>query len=384
MFDITQLINEALANVYAGNGGTVEPNLWRITNNAMQDAIRQGFGVVQYGQPNLDLTNQLRGNGSVFAAFKAHKQQNELAALLTDPDTGKLKSFAQFKKDSQPVIGKYNRDWLRTEYNTAVKRARTAEQFARARDTKDLYPNLRWTPSRSAHRREAHMPFYNQVWAIDDPFWETNYPGSLWNCKCGIERTDAPVSHPDNKNVPPVPGLDENPVGGQLFTKTSPMMQGVSKREARSIENEANLLLVRETRAMMREWAKKNIPDGGLMLNVNVAEFGTLTVRRADVKSITAKPHKFAAEAYALSDQLDKVLNQSEYMGWSPDEIIKYADGTRKQKHTGVKKWLYYRFKLKGKYSYLNVKLYDGEYRVYCIVDDAAFDKSIIAHPVKK
>jgi hypothetical protein len=360
--------------------------LWKITAQTLDKAITTGFGKVEYGQPNYELTGQLRGNASVFAAFKAHKQQNELAALLTDPETGKLKSFAQFKKDAQPVIGKYNRDWLKTEYSTAVSRARAAEQFARARQTQDLYPNLRWTPSRSANPREAHRPFYNKVWSIDDPFWASNYPGSLWNCKCGIERTDDPVTDdPAVPTVPPVPGLDENPAGGELFTRTSPMMQGVTKSEARNIEKEAALLRIRDTRAQMREWAKKNVPERGLKLNVNAAEFDRLTVRRADVRSITAKPHKYAADAYSLCDQLDKVLNNSVYMGWSPDATILLGDGTVVQKHPSVQKWLYYKFKLGGKDSYLNVMLTkENEFRVYCIVDDLAFDKGIITNPIKK
>lgn len=390
LFNINDLINEALTDIYSGASGLVDKSLWKIENRAMESAIATGFGAVQYGQANWELTNQLRNNGSVFSAFKAHKEQNQLVAQLVDPETGKLKTFPQWKKDVAPIIKQYNQDYLRTEYNTAVKRARTAEQFARARQTQDLYPNLRWTPSRSAHPREAHRPFYNQVRTIDDPFWSANYPGSLWNCKCGIERTDEPVTDnvptvPTVPTVPPAPGLDQNPVEGQLFTKTSPMMQGVPKKEARSIENEANLLLIRDTRMQMRDWAKANIPvPDGLKLKVDVPQFDHLTVHRADIKSITAKPHKYASEAYSLCNQLDKVLNNSEYMGWSPDEFIRLADGTKRQKHVGVEKWLYYRFKLGGKYSYLNVRLINNEYRVYCIVDDAAFDKSIIAVPAKK
>lgn len=47
-------------------------------------------------------------------------------------------------KAARPLIGKYNDQWLRTEYNTAILRARSAVQYRDALRTKALYPNLEY------------------------------------------------------------------------------------------------------------------------------------------------------------------------------------------------------------------------------------------------
>lgn len=50
-------------------------------------------------------------------------------------------------KAARPLIGKYNDQWLRTEYNTAVLRARSAVQYRDALRTKALYPSLEYLKS---------------------------------------------------------------------------------------------------------------------------------------------------------------------------------------------------------------------------------------------
>ncbi|MGI6341350.1 MAG: hypothetical protein ACOXZ9_00010 [Bacteroidales bacterium] len=36
-----------------------------------------------------------------------------------------------------------------------------------------MFPNLRWLPSRSADPRVSHTVFYNRVWAKNDPIFGT-------------------------------------------------------------------------------------------------------------------------------------------------------------------------------------------------------------------
>lgn len=212
----------------------IDPDLFRFTERALGDAVSSGFGEVRFGSPDYDFLEELERNNAVFAAFKTHRQQNDLAALLRDKD-GNLRGFADFKKAAGPVIGKYNTSWLATEYNTAIRSARTAARFRKYMRDSDLFPNIRWLPSRSADPREAHMPYYNTVRAISDPWWKTHYPGCLWNCKCDMENTADGITHVgDNPAVPgavptgtgkpaAMPGLDRNPAyTGSIFTGNHP------------------------------------------------------------------------------------------------------------------------------------------------------------------
>jgi uncharacterized protein with gpF-like domain len=169
---------------------------------------------------------QLRTNTAVFAAFKAHRQQNDLAAQLLDQD-GKLKSYAQFKTDTQALVTDYNQNWLKTEYDTAVIRARMAARFKEFERDADLYPNLKWTKSTSVEKREIHEKLYGLVLPITDKFWTKFFPGNLWNCKCGITATDDEPNGAtykiDSYTEDTPDGLEGNPAfTGAIFSPKHP------------------------------------------------------------------------------------------------------------------------------------------------------------------
>ena len=139
-------------------------------------------------------------------------------------------------------------------------------------------------------------------------------------------------------------------------------------------------LLVREARRKMLDWAKNNIPENdSIKYEVEVDEFNELTVRRGDIKNIIKHVHENAADVYLLCDKLDKVMEGSEYLGWSYDETFINSEGKEIQRHPNVGYWLYYKYEFQNKATYVNI-LYDkqrNEYRVYCI-RDSYFNINII------
>jgi len=104
-----------------------------------------------------------------------------------------------------------------------VARCRTAKQFEQFQGEKHLYPNLEWPATRSADPRELHLTFVGTVLPIDDPFWQENQPGNLYNCKCDWQTTDKEVSTTPAKSVKPSIGLEGNPAStGEIFTDKHP------------------------------------------------------------------------------------------------------------------------------------------------------------------
>ncbi len=224
VFD-SHILAEALKNLYKRKYDPkkeIDPLLFSEVSRILGKAVDEGFG-------NSDIEDefirQLKSSTEVFSAFKTHRMGRDMAAKLLD-DKGQLKSYRQFKQDVLPIASHHIDNWLKTEYNTAVRRAHLAADFERYKRNADILPNLRWEPSTSVNKRELHIPFYDRVWAIDDPFWADNFPGSLWNCKCGISPTDDPLT--DNSDiitldVKPHKGLDGNPaVTGQIFSDDHP------------------------------------------------------------------------------------------------------------------------------------------------------------------
>jgi hypothetical protein len=169
----------------------------------------------------------VRHNNEVFSAFRTHRMQNDIARQLLD-SKGQLKSYEQFRRDVEPLTGKYCDQWLNTEYNTAVIRAHRAADWKHFETEKDVYPNLRWMPTTSAEPDPVHMKFWSSrlTLPVDDPFWDHHHPGERWGCKCTCEQTDEPVNDLGvHEDIPDTAskGLHGNPgQTGQLFSEDHP------------------------------------------------------------------------------------------------------------------------------------------------------------------
>lgn len=226
--NIRRLFEEALKEVYGEATveeakRTLSPSLFKLTNDPLQHAVESTFKKPQFGVPEPDFLNEFKYNTGVFSAFKAHAEQELLVSMLLD-EKGNLRSFHQFKKAVKGVNIKWNEQWLRTEYNTAVRSARSAANYRDALRSKEMYPNLEYIISNAREKRESHLELVGTIRPIEDPFWDTYLPPSDWNCACSVKPTDKPVTELPKvvKGVPPVfrnnPGktaefvkLDEHP-----------------------------------------------------------------------------------------------------------------------------------------------------------------------------
>ncbi|MBR1922150.1 MAG: hypothetical protein IJ838_00150 [Paludibacteraceae bacterium] len=197
------------------------------------------------------LSDRLRANVSRFAAYKAEYISAALNRALNDENT----PAADRPKLARAVLHTFNR-YQDAERSTTAARARTAKQFEEFQlpDNKRLFPNLKWLPSRSADPRVSHTAFYNHIWSKDDPFWNTNAPGTEWNCKCDIEETDEPLT--DNTAVPQpaVPlGLEGNPAKtGEIFTDNASYIRAYSRsrRTREDAEEKCEKLSMKQARQM--------------------------------------------------------------------------------------------------------------------------------------
>lgn len=205
----------------------IEGNLFQESRRIFQEAIAEGYANAveeDVPLPEDDFREAILHSSDVFSAFRTHKMQNDIAAQLLNSE-GQLKPFNQFVKDVSPYIEHRNRAWLQTEYNTAVIRAQNAAEWKMFEHEREVYPNLEWVESISAHPGEDHRIFWGTIRPVDDPFWSEHRPGDRWNCKCELRQTDkdttsTPIS--DGKSDP-ARGLETNPgKSKELFSQTHP------------------------------------------------------------------------------------------------------------------------------------------------------------------
>jgi len=364
-FTDTSIFEKALRNIYSKKVNVkteIEPNLFDITFKQLNLAVDESFADVKFGEPDYDFIQELKYNNAVFSAFKTHRQQNDLAKQLIN-DKGNMKSFSDFKKDTETIIGKYNVDWLNTEYNTAVLRARQASNFKKFERDKDLYPNLKWLPSTSVEIRKVHEPFYNKVWAIDDKFWAINFPGNLWNCKCDVTNTDEKISNQTFQNGQ-TNKADKGLEGNPAFTKQifniknhSYATNGYEKFEV--INKIANDIVTIETLRTQRieilENAKKILKD---KFAVHSKIEGKIYFSNRYIKEAINQPHNNILEKNKAILNIIDLIKKSKYIDFVLDT---------KNRCEG---FYYLETNIKEEKSYIILrKEFTGEIKFYTITD---------------
>ncbi len=242
--------------IHGGDAG-VDKEMWRETYNQFTDAIKTGFGEVEWGQPDWMLNQNLKYNAATFAAFKNHAESKEIQKLLTTEGTDGFKpvSWKDFRDKALLISEKYNKRWLQTEYNHAVQSSRMARKWQDAVGDADLYPNLKYVTAGDERVRHSHKDLNGAIYPINDPFWSTYYPPNGWGCRCTVRPTDQPTKQA--AGLPEIPkGFDNNPgQSGMLFTKDLAYFKGASKAEKAYLENVVGKL-VRKPEDVKKHWEK--------------------------------------------------------------------------------------------------------------------------------
>ena len=198
-YNLEKLTEEYSKELYKDQklASKTEKKLFHSVYQPLKEAVQEGYGQieskVEYGTPNYEMLKNLKTNAGVYTAFKNHAMVKETVALLKD-ENGNLKPFQQFKTDALKNDEKYRKNWLKTEYDTAVRTARMAAQWERIQRTKHLYPNLEYIRSKAANPDIDHLALVGTILPVDDPFWNTYYPPSRWNCQCSVRQTDKAIT----------------------------------------------------------------------------------------------------------------------------------------------------------------------------------------------
>lgn len=361
--------------------GDIEPELFTHTFNTIRRAIDSVFAPADFGGKDFAFGNELRHNAGAFAAFKTHRQQNDIHQQMWN-DKGEVRSFAEFRKATAPILSGYNTTWLQTEYDTAIIRTQHAQVWQDAQRTKDIYPNGQWLPSTSVNKRGEHVMLYYKVWPLNSPFWSGNNPGSLWGCKCGFRvtseaPTDGSVARKAEKSAPkPAAGLGGN-VGatGNLFVlNTHPYATQGYKSFAK-----LRPMVTRYTDRVMLKYAqglantvKADIDKfRGLVILAQNLHTGSITFTRGCIKLIGKKNPDYRVLMQVTNPE--KATKGWKYLGHK--EVDNYPKGHKKageRKHKEVARFLYYSVEIGGKMRYACVKqlISTKQEVLYCISDD--------------
>ena len=348
----------------------------------MQHGIGKVFSDHDFDKKNADFINEFKHNTAVFAAFKNHRQTKEMVELLHDED-GNLRSFREFRKLAEGISKDYNRNWLQTEYNTAVRAARTAANYRKYLETEHLYPNLEYIKTSASHPRDSHLDYVGTILPIRHEWWDTHMPPSDWNCACSVRPTDKEATAvPDGDYVNPV--FQNNPGKSAEFVKLKehsyvkdicPNFKGCGDNTETQLSDNGDKELCRKICEVakrfrrkqkdkeIREWAQRHIPAYGVTIEKRNFATGKIMVSKRAIKSVAG--HFTELHLKELAKDIFEIIDKAQLL--STADLNPNSPNYESKVRRGVTGYKYYKLFHKGLNLRLNTEVINGKEQVYSL-----------------
>lgn len=192
-------------------------NLYFAIANYLKESVYKGYGIdfrtltknvdtlTKFNGKDLELLAELRENIYMFSAAKTFNEVQDFRGLLINENV-EIKTFKEFKTDMLQLDEQYNKNWLRTEYDTAYGQAQSAVAWNQFEKTKDILPNLRYSAVIDENTSDICEPLDNICLPIDDPFWDVYMPLNHFNCRCLVLQEDSDVILSNESEVKEITG----------------------------------------------------------------------------------------------------------------------------------------------------------------------------------
>jgi SPP1 gp7 family putative phage head morphogenesis protein len=347
--------------IYAGKfSGTIDDGLTLLVAKHLSEAVTEGTGKgileVAYNSPDYKLLRNLETNVYQFSSAKTYHQLKEMTLALKDSE-GKVRSFAEFKKAATGINEKYNQNWLKTEYQTAVSSANSGARWQEYEQDKDVMPYLQYQTAGDERVRSDHALLDNVVRKINDPFWDDYYPPNGFNCRCTtVQQAHGPITREINR--PELQPMFKTNLGKArlVYPQKHPYFS-MPKATAKKVQAAAFRLQMKATRANVLQLAKTNLLKKTVLRKEAGGEIGFTTT---GLKEAINQPHKNYLDKLRLIPHLDEVLKKAVYV-----KSVKYTGTDR-----NIKAYHYFEFHVNNQKSYINVReLKTGKLSIYSITD---------------
>jgi SPP1 gp7 family putative phage head morphogenesis protein len=215
------------------NGLNYSPELLKTTAGKIMQAVKEGYGNIkaQWNSPDKAMIDNLTQNVYSFSAAKNYQELRDITNAMIG-ENGNLNEWSDFRSKVQEINGKYNRDWLQTEYDTAVSSAQSAARWADFQGNADIMPMLQYQTVGDDKVRKEHRLLDGTRKPINHAFWKTYYPPNGWRCRCeAIQLPYSDTTEVEPQGYPPVPEMFKTNLAktGLIFPKGHAYYEGVPK-----------------------------------------------------------------------------------------------------------------------------------------------------------
>ena len=301
-------------------------------NHAVDTAIRQ--------VPMAEVSVQrLKESNYVFSGIKVFHELNEAFPSLVD-ENNEIRPFKDFLNDVQKINNTYNGSYLRTEYNFAYQSSLMASRWKQFEEDGDRY-NLQYRTAYDDRVRTSHRKLEGITLPPSSKFWNDYFPPNGWNCRCTVVQVRKDKYPESNEQEAMNLGSQATAGKHQEMFKFNPgkamttfpaynaytiskckncKMNGALKLVADIPDNElcGACKVMKEVRKLSAKVAKEKAQ---FLKNkkINHPVFGKeINITGGCIKEWTNQPFKHYFEKNRLLLNIEKVLEQSEYLGPIP------------------------------------------------------------------
>lgn len=172
----------------AKGNATFAPQLFTFFATDLVNALNRGFTSQPLAGPAFDyhrdtpvFISAMEMNIFHFSAAKDIAELQQLNQLIAGCST-----YDDFEKKAARIVGKFNRSWQRTEYNTAVNTARAADLYWRLKGQTETFPYWEYVTVDDDKVRDEHAKLHGLILPANDPLWQKIFPPNDWNCRCRV------------------------------------------------------------------------------------------------------------------------------------------------------------------------------------------------------
>ena len=353
----TQELAEQIAKrIYDGETPTSDRRLLQSCAQDLMQGVHKGLGKreVDWESPDADMIQHLTENVYQFAAAKNYHELRDLTDAVHDGD--KVRSFEDYEKEVSGIVGKYNRDWLRTEYNQAIAASQSAARWNEFKRHENEMPYLKYQCVLDENTRQEHRILDGIIKRMDDEFWDEYMPPNGWGCRC--EAIQLPGSHyqetPNNDIHPSgVPDMFKTNFGkkGIVFPPEHAYYKGIPRKVWNELEKEVRTGVLKYYSSA----AEASMPVSKELAEHNNLQSGKLLLKKKSLHRLlnhtrTIEEVKAARYIWTHPEELhfERVSPLGEGKDITNPVELANVEGKRKR---GVTEYLQYSFNY-GKHTY--------------------------------
>ncbi|MDR2835949.1 MAG: minor capsid protein [Bacteroidales bacterium] len=229
---------EVLNSIYKTGEADISKNnqILATQGKLLAETVNKNFQI-DFKTPDYGMLERLTSDVWRFSAAKNYHELKDLTSALKD-ENGKIRSFSDFQEVASKINDKFNKDWLRTEYNQAISGATSAARWSDFEKNSDIMPNLEYQTAGDDFVRMEHALLNGIIKPMNDSFWDSNYPPNGWNCRCEaiqIPNSLGYVTPPSETPEIHIPEMFRTNLAktGLIFPKGSAYYSGIPKSELR-------------------------------------------------------------------------------------------------------------------------------------------------------